>query len=128
MEDEWERHRDATRRELEDEIAALKHESLVRSNINQIHNTESSERVQHNADTTETQSDEAQAATTEHECERVTIAQDREDEQQPTRFFPFLQSHYLIPFSFLFSSLYSKFKEKEIEKKKKRRKREKKEK
>lgn len=35
MDDEWERHREATRRELEDEIAALKHESLVRSNINQ---------------------------------------------------------------------------------------------
>eukprot|EP00026_Physarum_polycephalum_P012925 Phypoly_transcript_13276.p1 GENE.Phypoly_transcript_13276~~Phypoly_transcript_13276.p1 ORF type:complete len:256 (+),score=62.14 Phypoly_transcript_13276:184-951(+) len=35
MDDEWDRHREATRRELEDEIAALKHESLVRSNINQ---------------------------------------------------------------------------------------------
>jgi len=35
MDEEWERHRESTRRELEDEIAALKHESLVRSNINQ---------------------------------------------------------------------------------------------
>jgi hypothetical protein len=35
MDEEWERHREATRRELEDEIAVLKHESLVRSNINQ---------------------------------------------------------------------------------------------